>query len=168
MGPPPLKHPGHLPHLMVAPSSSLVARNIRVFVGAHVPARDPGCVAFEYSEGNELFHKYIWCFFFINVYNTITFSKSAFDFIKKKKKTIDIFGKFNLNFLKGTTVDHFTPFWKKIQALNVLNQIKQMPKHLEAVHRPPKHLHQTLSKLSTHTFNALGWDEPIKCFYWKI
>ena len=47
-------------------------------------------------------------------------------------------------------------FLKKSRALNVLNQIKQMPKHLEAVHRPPKHLHQTLSKLSTHTFTALG------------
>ena len=37
-------------HLIVAPSSSLVARNLRVLVVSHVPWREPGCVAFEYSE----------------------------------------------------------------------------------------------------------------------
>ena len=38
-----------LAHLIVAPSSSLVARNLRVLVVSHVPCREPGCVALEYS-----------------------------------------------------------------------------------------------------------------------
>ena len=68
-----------------------------MFVVSQVPAREPGCVAFEYSEGNALFSQ-IYLIFFTNVYNTIAFSKNAFDFMKKKK-TIYVFGKYYLHFL---------------------------------------------------------------------
>ena len=106
-----------------------------MFVVSHVPAREPGCVAFEYSEGNAFFTN-IFDIFFINVYNTITFSKSAFDFMKKKK-TIYILANTIYIFCKEQQL-LILHLFEESRALNVLNQIKQMPKHLEAVHRPPQ------------------------------
>ena len=137
---------------MVAPSSSLVARNFRVFVVSHVPAREPGCVAFEYSEGNA---------FFTNIFDILQLPFWKVHLILWRRKKQFTFWQILFTFSVRNNNCSFYAFLKKSRALNVLNQIKQMPKHLEAVHRPPKHLHQTLSKLSTHTFNALGWDEPI-------